>query len=205
MKKQIGAGITIISLLILLVASTSAVKQKQSLTSQAHELETGKKTVGALLHVDPNDAPVAQQVATLTFTVKDMTNRFTSEQCTCTLVISSGTAEIYKKAIAGTKDKLISQFTFTTPGAFTLTLSGEPKVEGAFDDFSLTYNVEVSGASQKAAPRASANQPGISPGTVPGSIKNKLDLFENPLVVLGPIVLLTILGSLFFAFRKRNH
>ena len=112
-----------------------------SLTASAHVLKTNG-TIGAVLHIDPNDAPVAASVSTFNFDLTDTSKRFTTADCNCTFTITdsaSGT-QVENLPLA---DLSPIQYAFATPGVYTVVLAGPPKDATGFQPFSLTYDIRV--------------------------------------------------------------
>lgn len=188
----------LLPILTIVVVQTD---KKQSLRSQAHTVNN-TQTIGALIHIDPNDEPKTNEVATITFTVKDTTDRFDGKDCICVLTITTGTKEIYKKTISGTKLELSAKFTFTEPGSYTLLITGTPKTGATFDNFSFSFDTEVKGNDKTQSTKASPSNQAASYIKESGNKAN--GILSNPIAILGPIISLTVIGCLFFAFRKRR-
>ncbi len=114
---------------------------------EAHVLKTGG-TIGAVMHVDPDDDPIAGSKSTFYLDFKDTTNRFKPEQCDCTLSIFQNGKEIYSQDLfentnSPTLTSVAVVYTFPTRGEYTLKVSGKPYTAGTFKPFSLTYDIDV--------------------------------------------------------------
>jgi hypothetical protein len=112
----------------------------------AHELES-ENTIGAVLHVDPEDDPIIGQESTFFFEVKDTTGRFKGELCDCTATISRQGKVVHtvKLFAEGSSDLTTPVFSYVFPekDTYTVSLFGKPKEEGAFDAFTLSYDLRV--------------------------------------------------------------
>ena len=148
-----------------------------SLTVSAHVLKTDG-TIGAVLHIDPNDAPVAGSVSTFNFDLTDTTKRFTTADCDCNFSIAQ-TADILDKNLA---DLSPIQYTFQEPGVYTVELEGSPKDGTGFQPFQLTYEIRVEPATAQAAPTSKFMQFLQGHGI-------HIVLFGGAIIVAGAIIL----------------
>lgn len=106
--------------------------------------------VGALLHIEPDDAPVTGKKLSVWFktNIKGGTP-VTLTNCSCTLSVYQGAFKPGAKALVRPKLKVDAQsrlgaeVTFPTEGAYTLLLSGRPKGEGDFGRFTLSWVVRA--------------------------------------------------------------
>lgn len=118
-------------------------------SAYAHSLKTDD-SIGAVLHIDPDDAPIARTLSTFFFEVKDKQNKFSGHNCTCILTIEGegrSTANVPLTVASDNPTTLIANHLFSEPGAYTLTVSGSPNKENAFAPFTLTYTIRVEAAS----------------------------------------------------------
>lgn len=118
-------------------------------SGQAHELETSKDgKVAALVHIEPDDAPIAGQIHTVWFelTVRGG-QKINLSGCKCTLKVFQGA---YKAGIKPLSQPLLTpgksgesqgkpsaRVYFKSVGAYTMVLEGKPKMTGAFPAFRL--------------------------------------------------------------------
>lgn len=130
--------------LLVLVALVGCLFAASTSVS-AHELEADG-TIGAVLHVDPDDNPTSGIPVTYLLAFKDTTHRFTLPGCDCMLRISEDDRLLFTHALV-IKYPLDSEnvFTFPRPGVYVLTVSGAPKQAGAFQPFTLHYTLRVTG------------------------------------------------------------
>src|SRR5437899_1430767 len=55
--------------------------------------------IGAIMHIDPDDAPVAKEQSAFFFEFKDTKNKFDPVNCDCTFTISENGTEIYSQPL----------------------------------------------------------------------------------------------------------
>jgi len=113
----------------------------------AHEL-TSDGTIGAVMHIEPEDDPVADQQSTFFFELKDKTGKFSSSHCTCTFSVKQHGKIIFSQPLiqnSQAADENISPvvFTFQDRDVYQVTLEGKPNPESAFQPFALVYDVRV--------------------------------------------------------------
>ncbi|MCC7356734.1 MAG: hypothetical protein IT410_03965 [Candidatus Doudnabacteria bacterium] len=109
----------------------------------AHTLEN-VSSIGAVLHINPDDNPVVRQPATLVFSMSDQENLFNAKQCACTLSIKRGEDDLGSLDVSAISlDKLELVYTFPEVGLYTLTLNGIPKDGAIFEPFNLDFDLQV--------------------------------------------------------------
>ena len=137
MRRLLLAGLMGLSCLLFLTSSASA-----------HILKTDG-TIGAVLHIDPDDNPVSGNLTSYDLEFKDTTGKFTLSACDCLVTIQQGGQAIYSHRLALTS-QTTSQNSFTFPNAdiYDLVITGRPKSVGDFRAFKLDYVVRVTGGSQ---------------------------------------------------------
>lgn len=104
----------------------------------AHVLQTDG-TIGGVLHIDPNDDPVAGEVSSFFFDLKDTANKFTLSDCICKIALTSGKKTVYETTLS--TDPFFT-YTFPDPGVYTLTLQGT-SANQQFQPFTLSYVIRV--------------------------------------------------------------
>jgi hypothetical protein len=154
--------------------------------ASAHVLKSDG-AIGVLFHVDPDDDPYVGQPANLHFQIKDKDNKFALADCNCTVSILKQGNQIFSSSLNSldAKTSIYSagvSYTFTEKAVYTVVLKGSPKASGAFQPFSVQYDVRIS---RELGPSAnnSAN---------PGSW----------LIVAGFVVLAVIAGIFIFWKKK---
>lgn len=113
----------------------------------AHVLETDGP-IGAVIHIEPEDDPIVGQQASFFFEFKDKTGKFNGTNCDCQAIISKDGKELFKGSIYTNTDKPSLDnsslfFIFPEKGIYTLTITGTPLEEGAFQSFILKEEIRV--------------------------------------------------------------
>ncbi|GGR08800.1 hypothetical protein [Deinococcus ruber] len=114
----------------------------------AHELARDGN-VGALMHIEPDDAPAVGKPNGVYFELNQKGGRpIALSQCSCTLSVYAGSAKAGVKPLltpklVQAKNELTSTLTFTKPGAYTLVLAGSPKPGATFSTFKLVWTVRA--------------------------------------------------------------
>ena len=119
----------------------------------AHELARDGN-VAALMHTDPDDAPLVGKPTAVFFELNVRGGRALAlAGCTCSLNVYAGSVRagarpvMQGKLVQG-KGEILSSVTFPAAGAYTMVLQGRPKTGAAFSPFKLSWTVraDVSGA-----------------------------------------------------------
>jgi hypothetical protein len=113
----------------------------------AHILQTDG-TIGAVMHIDPNDDPIAGKQASFFFEFKDTTNKFDPKNCDCKMTIVEHNHTIYAQPLfANTSSSTIFSasgfYTLPQPDVYQIILTGTPLSNNAFQSFKLTYVVRA--------------------------------------------------------------
>lgn len=108
----------------------------------AHVLKTDG-SIGAILHVDPNDAPTVGKQSSIYFDLKDKNNKFKLENCDCTASVSRNNTELFSHPHS---DDSPIPFIFPEKGVYTIAISGKPTSGDSFKPFSLEWDVRVEGS-----------------------------------------------------------
>ena len=120
----------------------------------AHEL-VRDGNVAALMHTDPDDAPLVGKATAVFFELNQRGGRAIAlAGCTCSLSIYAGSVRAGARPVTQGnlrqgKGELLSSVTLPAAGAYTVVLQGRPKAGAAFNPFKLSWTVraDVSGAS----------------------------------------------------------
>lgn len=145
--------------ILILFLLVSIIALHQPPIASAHFLETDNN-IGAVLHVDPNDDPIAKSPAAFFFAFKDKQNKFQPKNCDCTFLIYEHGNEIFSQPLFANNDTpSLSNasifYTFPKIDVYEVVVTGEPFTKGSFQPFTLTWNFRVD---QTASPSSSANQ-----------------------------------------------
>lgn len=115
----------------------------------AHVLKTNG-TIGAVIHIDPEDNPIVGQAATFYLSFKDTAERFQLANCTCQARILRNGQPIATETISsGLKpNEGTFQFTFPERAVYQVEVAGTPNDRGAFDAFTFRYDLRVERTAQ---------------------------------------------------------
>lgn len=105
--------------------------------ADAHVLEKDV-SVGAILHISPDDDPLAKQESSFYFDFKDKAGKFTLENCDCTVIIRRAGEPIISKPLAETNTVI-----FPAKDVYTIEVHGSPREAGVFEPFTLSYDLRV--------------------------------------------------------------
>ncbi|MFC4452267.1 hypothetical protein [Deinococcus sonorensis] len=117
----------------------------------AHELARDGN-VGALMHTDPDDAPLVGKPTAVFFELNQRGGKaIPLAQCRCTLQVYAGSAAPGRKpqstgVLKQTKNELTSSVTFPVAGAYTMVLQGAPRPGFTFPAFRLSWTVRAGGS-----------------------------------------------------------
>jgi hypothetical protein len=106
--------------------------------AKGHELETGG-SVGAIMHVDPDDEPIANEPATFYFDFEYKQRQFNLQGCNCAVTITQNGRQVFGQSLT----ENTFSYTFPEQGAYVLEVAGKPKPPEEFQDFTLRYDVTV--------------------------------------------------------------
>ena len=110
--------------------------------AEGHMLKTDGD-IGVLMHVDPNDEPVAREPATFYFEIKDRSNKFSAAQCDCRLRVLEQGRELAERSAQANGAALAAAYTFAEGGVYRVELRGTPTGEAHFTAFSVPFDVRV--------------------------------------------------------------
>jgi hypothetical protein len=116
-------------------------------TVSAHVLKSDG-TIGAILHVSPDDDPIAGVPTDFFFELKDTENKFRPENCDCIArIIQDGKVTSSQPLFASNPSPSLedASFTYTLPekGVYQVQLLGAPKNDNAFERFELSWDIRV--------------------------------------------------------------
>ncbi len=132
----------VVSAITILILFMAAV-----VPSFAHVLETNEP-IGAVLHVVPNDDPIAGTNTDLVFELTDKAGAFDPAQCYCSVQVLQNDTVITSARISGYDladgaKTLYSTVVFPEIGVYKVQLIGKPVTNDWFDEFTLEYEVRV--------------------------------------------------------------
>ena len=116
--------------------------------AQAHVLKADG-SIGAVVHIDPDDDPIVNQPSNFYFEFKDKQGKFQPSLCDCTATISENGKTVFTQPLFqnSTNPNLANasfSFTFPQRDVYQLKLEGKPFNAGDFQPFSLNYDIRVS-------------------------------------------------------------
>lgn len=132
-------------LIVISLLTVSLVIPRQTF---AHVLLTDG-SIGAVLHIDPDDDPIALQQSSFFFDFKDKTGKFDPTQCDCQFVLFENGKQIYSQSLfaSNTSPSLTNAsvfYTFPKRDVYTLKIIGKPLTQSSFTPFTLSYDIRVS-------------------------------------------------------------
>ncbi len=95
--------------------------------------------IGAVLHIDPDDDPIANLPSNFYFEFKDKQNQFDITKCNCQVYISESGKQLYTQAISSPT----FSYTFLKKDVYQLVVIGQPTSGYNFQQFSLSYDIRV--------------------------------------------------------------
>lgn len=117
-------------------------------TVKAHELKR-YGSISVLIHINPDDDPVAGQPSELLFLTSDKDKKFNAEHCNCQASVSYNNEILFSSPLIKANSSYRGIFapaipyTFPHKGIFTVTLTGEPKTPNDFQPFAISYDIRV--------------------------------------------------------------
>ena len=110
----------------------------------AHQLEHDG-SIGAVMHIDPDDSPIVGQPANFFFDITDRDNHFTMSNCACTVTIQENGKSLYSTALTSASLSSTSfSYSFPQRDVYNIIFEGVPITTNGFQPFSLHYAVRVS-------------------------------------------------------------
>ena len=151
-------------------------------------------SIGAVLHMDPDDDPIAGQPAVFHYEIKDKQGKFTPQGCTCTFSISENGASIFSQDLylntpQNSLDVPLVTYTFPKLDVYQIILTGTPKPGADFQPFTLTYNARISR-------QAATGSAGAAAGTQPENHTAHIILISAGVII--------IIGIIFYDQRKQR-
>lgn len=110
--------------------------------SFAHVLETNGD-VGAVLHIDPDDEPLAGKPSNFFLEFKDKSGKFDPKDCVCTVTITKNGETIFSENLFQESDSGVFAFTFPEKNIYMLQVTGAPTDKNSFQPFTLSYDIRV--------------------------------------------------------------
>lgn len=99
--------------------------------------------IGAVIHINPEDDPIANEQSSFYFDIKDRQNKFKLELCDCNVAIYQNDAQIFTIPLYAQSQNGNFTYTFPGKGVYQVKISGTPRQAGAFQPFTLSYDIRV--------------------------------------------------------------
>lgn len=152
--------------------------------SYAHVLEKDG-TIGAVVHITPDDDPIVGEQSSFFFEFKDTTDKFKPQDCDCVVTILKNGQEIYRQSLfQDNSNPTLSNASFTyifsEKNIYTVLIQGKPNTQNAFQPFTLSYDLRISREKQTREP------------TTPWLAKN---LFPIVIGIIGVGVAITLISK----------
>lgn len=153
--------------------------------------------IGAVLHIDPEDDPIAGEQTTMFLEFKDTAGKFDIANCICKVTITEADAELLGQSFegAGGTEKLsaVIPFTFPKKDIYKLKIEGTPKNANDFKAFTLNYDVRVARESER-------------DGNTQDSKEEQSFWRPNIIYIAGGLIIAAFLaGALFFKENKNER
>jgi hypothetical protein len=109
--------------------------------------------IGAVLHINPDDNPTTGSPTDYLMSFNDDTSRFSLPKCNCKVSIIANNQTVATKPLTASSNTVSdNHYTFNKPAVYTLQFTGAPKIAGAFQPFTLNYEVRVTDGQPHAQP-----------------------------------------------------
>jgi hypothetical protein len=142
MLKRLFSGVSLTFLLLLGLPTVAS----------AHVLKVDGH-VGAVLHINPDDNPTTGKPTDYVLSFNDDTGKFSLSKCNCTVsIIQNGTSVATKPLAISSSEMSENHYTYIKPDVYTMRITGQPKQAGAFQSFTLNYEVRVTSGSATTQP-----------------------------------------------------
>lgn len=136
-----------------------------SSTALAHVLKDNEG-VGAVLHLKPDDAPIAGVPVNYVLTFQDASGYFLVSNCDCAIDFMVNDKIVARQILTAASFKTTQNtYTFPEPGIYTLRVAGAPKNGATFGAFTFDFVVRVGGGKENRRPIPLLLWVGIGMGT----------------------------------------
>lgn len=164
----------------------------------AHTLSTDS-SIGAVLHIDPEDDPIAGEQAYFFYEIKDTQNKFKPEDCDCKVRIEKLGQTIFETDLFSgvsnpSLDNASFNYIFPEKNIYKVILDGKPKTPDAFQPFTITTDFRVERENTK---------PLVQPEVTTPKTGNNFELNKLAPLFIGLFIL--IVSSLLLMNKRRQH
>jgi hypothetical protein len=113
----------------------------------AHVLQTDKD-IGVIMHITPDDDPVAGKISEIFLDFKNTDGKFDAKNCECSVSITTAESNLfYSKIFTNPKsdsESVIVPITFPEKAVYKIEVAGKPKERNTFQPFNISFDVRVS-------------------------------------------------------------
>lgn len=109
----------------------------------AHTLETNQ-SIGAVMHIDPDDDPFIGSPATIFFDIHDKDKKFKKAYCDCTAAVVKNEKILFSQPLPRDANSTSFAYTFQEKGDYEIRLTGVPLQKDQFQKFEIEFPVSVS-------------------------------------------------------------
>jgi hypothetical protein len=130
--------------------------------ASAHTLKSDG-SIGAVIHISPEDDPIIGEPAEFFFEIKDKQNKFKLENCHCEALILKDEKIVFSTSFmqhTGEPNLTNASFRYTFPekGVYKILLNGMPLQSVSFKQFSLTYDIRITREKESTATNQNSTQ-----------------------------------------------
>lgn len=125
-----------------------------SVSAHVEQTDNG---VSAVMHIYPDDNPLANQATAIQFVFGGNQPSFNVQTCGCTLTVNNGTNDVDRvglQPVGQSKTSAKATITFPSDGVYGLSVSGKTGISGQL--FKLAYSVRVNPNGQKVSAAAAS-------------------------------------------------
>jgi hypothetical protein len=113
----------------------------------AHVLKSDG-SIGAVMHVNPEDDPIVGQESSFFFEFKDKKNTFKPQDCDCHFSVLQNSKELFTQPLfQNNSDPSLANasvsYTFAEKGVYKIKVTGKSLSDNTFDPFTLEYDIRV--------------------------------------------------------------
>lgn len=110
-------------------------------------------SIGAVVHISPDDDPIVGENADFFFEFKDKDNRFLPQNCDCRYEIKNGdqviaSGDLFASATNPSLENASFSLVFPERGIYNISITGTPKNSDEFNQFQLTDSIRIERTTQ---------------------------------------------------------
>lgn len=159
--------------------------------------EAADGNFSAVLHMDPDDDPIVQEITSFYIDIHDSKKTFDLNKCHCMFSVYEHGKLLSSQQVAqlNTSRSPAAIFSFPKADVYVLEFAGQPTMHQLFQPFRLTWDVRVD--------RTGNVQPG-STGTMDMTNKNRNSSMDRlPTLIIGLVFIVAVLLVGFFSLKRK--